>query len=164
MGFKLGKKSKNNLIGVHPDLVAIVERAIEITQQDFTVFEGVRSITKQKAYYAKGTSTTSHGSRHLIGKDGYAHAVDLVPLINGQLRWDWDGCYAIAEAVRQASIELKIPVRWGGVWDKLLSDIQGMTTKQAQQAYVDQRIRNGQRAFADGPHFELPLSSQYPQF
>lgn len=163
MGFKLGKKSKNNLIGVHPDLVAIVERAIEITHQDFTVFEGVRSITKQKAYYAKGTSTTLHGSRHLIGKDGYAHAVDLVPYINGQLKWDWEGCYKIAEAVKQASIELGIPIRWGGVWDQSLSEISG-TTKQAQQRYVDKRLKAGQRAFADGPHFELPLGEKYPQF
>ncbi|MBS7814768.1 M15 family peptidase [Wohlfahrtiimonas chitiniclastica] len=164
MTFKLSNKSKSKLIGVHPDLVAVVNRAIELTTQDFTVFEGVRTINQQKENVKKGVSTTVNGSRHLIGKNGYAHAVDLVPYIDGQLRWDWDGCYAIAEAVRQASIELKIPVRWGGVCDKLLSDIQGMTTKQAQQAYVDQRIRNGQRAFAGGPHFELPLSPQYPQF
>ena len=162
--FKLGTKSRKNLVGVHPHLVAIVERAIEITQQDFNVFEGVRTSAQQKLNYQKGTSTTLHNSRHLVGKDGYAHAVDLVPLIKGQLKWDWDGCYKISEAVRQASIELNIPIRWGGVWDKLLSETQGMTTKQAQQAYVDKRMRNNQRAFADGPHFELPLSNQYPQF
>lgn len=162
--FKLGQKSKQNLIGVHPHLVAVVERAIEITQQDFTVFEGVRTKAQQEINYKKGTSTTLHNSRHLIGKDNYAHAVDLVPFITGQLKWDWEGCYKISEAVRQASIELNIPIRWGGVWDKLLSETQGMTTKQAQQSYVDMRMRNKQRAFADGPHFELPVSNQYPQF
>ncbi|KZX36864.1 hypothetical protein A6V30_07050 [Wohlfahrtiimonas chitiniclastica] len=164
MMFKLGQKSRANLVGVHPHLVAIVERAIQLTQQDFQVFEGVRTAAQQKINYQKGTSQTLHGSRHLIGKDGYAHAVDLVPLINGKLAWDWNGCYAIAEAVRQASIELNIPIRWGGVWNALLSETRGMTIKQAQQKYVDQRIRSGQRAFADGPHFELPLSPQYPQF
>lgn len=161
--YKLGSKSKEKLIGVHPDLVAIVNRAIEITQQDFTVFEGVRTISQQKENVKKGVSTTVNGSRHLIGKDNYAHAVDLVPYIGGQLKWDWDGCYKIAEAVKQASIELDIPIRWGGVWDKNLSDIAG-TTKQAQQGYVDKRLKAGQRAFADGPHFELPLSEKYPQF
>lgn len=162
--FKLGTKSKQNLVGVHPHLVAVVERAIELTQQDFRVFEGVRTQEQQKANYAKGTSTTLNNSRHLVGKDGYAHAVDLVPLIDGQLKWDWEGCYKIATAVFYASAELNIPIRWGGVWDKLLSETQGMTTRQAQQAYVDKRMRNNQRAFADGPHFELPLSNQYPQF
>ena len=162
--YKLSNKSKERLIGVHPDLVAVVNRAIEITQQDFTVFEGVRTIAKQKENVKKGVSTTVNGSRHLIGKNGYAHAVDLVPYIKGKPEWDWDGCYKIAEAVRQASIELGIPIRWGGVWDKLLSETQGMTTRQAQLAYVDMRLKNKQRAFADGPHFELPLSEKYPQF
>lgn len=162
--FKLGQKSRSNLVGVHPHLVAVVERAIEITQQDFNVFEGARSTEQQKINVQKGVSTTVNGSRHLVGKDGYAHAVDLVPLINGQLKWDWEGCYKIAEAVRQASIELNIPIRWGGVWDKSLSETQGRTIKQAQQAYVDMRMRNKQRAFADGPHFELPVSIQYPHF
>ncbi len=161
--FRLGKKSQSNLIGVHPHLVAVVERAIELTTQDFNVFEGARSINQQKANVAKGVSTTLHGSRHLIGKDGYAHAVDLVPYINGKVVWDWEGCYKIAEAVKQASIELNIPIRWGGVWNQNLADITG-TTKQAQQKYVDTRMKNGQRAFADGPHFELPVSDQYPQF
>ena len=161
--YKLSKKSKERLIGVHPDLVAVVNRAIELTEQDFTVFEGVRTIAKQKENVKKGVSTTVSGSRHLIGKDNYAHAVDLVPYINGQLKWDWEGCYKIAEAVKQASIELGIPIRWGGVWDQALSEING-TTKQAQQRYVDKRLKAGQRAFADGPHFELPLSEKYPQF
>lgn len=161
--YKLSNKSKERLIGVHPDLVAVVNRAIEITQQDFTVFEGVRTISQQKENVKKGVSTTLNGSRHLIGKDNYAHAVDLVPYIGGQLKWDWEGCYKIAEAVRRASVELNIPIRWGGVWDKELSEIEG-TAKQAQQSYVDKRLKAGQRAFADGPHFELPLSDKYPQF
>lgn len=163
MSYKLSNKSKERLIGLHPDLVSVVNRAIEITEQDFTVFEGVRTLSKQKENLSKGVSTTLYGSRHLIGKNGYAHAVDLVPYINGQLKWDWEGCYKIAEAVKQASSELNIPIRWGGVWDQALSEING-TTKQAQQRYVDKRLKAGQRAFADGPHFELPLDEKYPQF
>lgn len=40
MSFKLGKRSLSNLEGVHPDLVKVVHRAIEITTVDFTVIEG----------------------------------------------------------------------------------------------------------------------------
>ena len=47
MSFKLGTKSRENLRGVHPDLVAVVERAIEITKQDFTVIEGMRTLQRQ---------------------------------------------------------------------------------------------------------------------
>ena len=44
--YQLGKKSKKKLEGVHPDLVKVVERAIEITEQDFTVLEGLRDIER----------------------------------------------------------------------------------------------------------------------
>ena len=39
MSFKLGKRSLSNLKGVHPDLVKVVKRAIELTEVDFTVIE-----------------------------------------------------------------------------------------------------------------------------
>ena len=41
--FSLGPRSKMRLQGVHPDLVKVVERAIQISTVDFTVLEGVRS-------------------------------------------------------------------------------------------------------------------------
>jgi len=37
MPYTLGKRSLQNLSGVHPDMVAVVKRAIEITDKDFTV-------------------------------------------------------------------------------------------------------------------------------
>lgn len=40
--FTLSQRSLNNLKGVHPDLVKVVRRAIEITEQDFVVIEGIR--------------------------------------------------------------------------------------------------------------------------
>jgi peptidoglycan L-alanyl-D-glutamate endopeptidase CwlK len=35
MAFRLSKLSRDRLQGVHPDLVRVVERAIQITTQDF---------------------------------------------------------------------------------------------------------------------------------
>jgi len=72
MTFKLGKKSRERLIGVHPDLIRVVERAIELTDVDFTVLEGIRSKSRQEKLVASGASQTMN-SRHLTG-----HAVDLV--------------------------------------------------------------------------------------
>ncbi|MDM8544680.1 hypothetical protein QUF90_26690 [Desulfococcaceae bacterium HSG9] len=42
MAYRLGKKSKKRLVGVHHDLVRVVKRAIKITDIDFMVLEGVR--------------------------------------------------------------------------------------------------------------------------
>jgi len=97
-----------NLSGVHPDLVAVVKRAIEITEQDFSVIEGVRNIDRQRQLVAKGASKTMN-SRHLTG-----HAVDLAPY---PLSWDWEYFYPIADAMKQAAEELDVDLEWGGDWE-----------------------------------------------
>lgn len=107
MGYSLGSKSRQKLQGVHPDLVAVVERAIEISEQDFSVGEGLRSIDRQHELYNTGRSKTLN-SRHLTG-----HAVDLFPY---PISWDWEYFYPIAEAMKTAAEELDIPLEWGGDW------------------------------------------------
>jgi hypothetical protein len=97
-----------NLSGVHPDLVAVVKRAIEVTEQDFSVIEGVRNINRQRELVKAGKSTTMN-SRHLTG-----HAVDIAPY---PLSWDWDYFYPIADAMKQAAEELEVDLEWGGDWE-----------------------------------------------
>jgi len=154
MAYALGKKSNAELDGVHSDLVQIVRRAIEITPQDFSVHDGIRTLEEQKQLVKSGASKTLK-SRHITG-----HAVDLVPYINGKLRWEWEPIYQIAEAVRTAADELEISLRWGGAWDTLLTSTDEPTEDMV-SAYVDKKRSEGKRAFIDGPHYELPVS-EYP--
>jgi len=99
--FKLGKKSKRNLTGVYPPLAVVVMRAIEITNVDFMVFEGVRKIERQRFLYRTGKSRTLK-SYHLWGL-----AVDLVPYVNGRLTWaSTDAFDEIDRAMTQAKEEL----------------------------------------------------------
>lgn len=105
--YQLGAKSRSKLQGVHPHLVMVVERAIEISEQDFTVLEGLRSKERQQELYNAGKSKTLN-SRHLTG-----HAVDLAPW---PISWDWDKFYPIADAMKQAAEELGIGLEWGGDW------------------------------------------------
>jgi hypothetical protein len=44
----LSKLSRDRLQGVHPDLVRVVERAIQITTQDFRVQEGLPTRERQR--------------------------------------------------------------------------------------------------------------------
>lgn len=152
--FKLGTASLKELDGVHPDLVAVVKRAIELSVQDFAVHDGIRTMEEQKKYVEAGVSKTLD-SRHLSG-----HAVDLVPYINGKLRWEWEPLYRIADAVRFAAKELGVPLRWGGAWDISFTDSTG-TPEELVAEYVARRKKAGKSAFLDGPHFELPRS-KYP--
>ena len=108
--FALSARSLQRLDGVHPDLVAVVQRAIEITEIDFTVLEGVRSIERQRKLYASGASKTLN-SRHLTG-----HAVDLAPYVDGAVSWHWPQYYVLEKAVKAAADELGIPIVWGGDW------------------------------------------------
>ncbi len=110
MAFTLGTRSKANLQGVHPDLVKVVQRAIQITTQDFTVIEGLRDIKRQEELFRKGATQTMN-SRHLTG-----HAVDITPWVNGEISWDWKYYPEVAKAMKQAAQELKVDLEWGGNW------------------------------------------------
>jgi peptidoglycan L-alanyl-D-glutamate endopeptidase CwlK len=108
MTYKLGTRSLQNLSGVHPDLVAVVKRAIQITEVDFSVLEGVRNINRQRELLKAGKSKTLN-SRHLTG-----HAVDIAP-------WpiDWNDLKRfeqVSEAMKAAAEELDVDVEWGGDW------------------------------------------------
>jgi peptidoglycan L-alanyl-D-glutamate endopeptidase CwlK len=108
MGFALGSRSKERLVGVDPRLIKVVERAIELTEVDFTVLEGLRTPERQKQLVNEGFSQTLK-SKHLTG-----HAVDLGALVNGTISWDKQHYRTIADAMKKSAEELKINIRWGG--------------------------------------------------
>lgn len=107
MSYKLGPKSLMNLKGVHPDLQRVVERAISISESDFTVLEGLRTLERQKTLLAAGKSKTLH-SRHITG-----HAVDITPF---PISWDWKDYPPIEKAMKQAAKDLGVDLEWGGDW------------------------------------------------
>ena len=120
--FKLGATSLARLKGVHPDLVKVVKRAIELTPIDFTVLEGLRTKERQQQLVAKGASKTMN-SYHLTG-----HAVDIAPLVDGKVTWDWKYYNQLAPVIKQAAKELGVNITWGGDWT----------------------------SFKDGPHWQIP--------
>jgi len=125
--FQLSQRSQDRLNGVHPDLCAVVRRAIEITDVDFCVTEGLRTKERQAQLFAAGASKTMN-SRHLTG-----HAVDLAAMIDfdgdgkPEVRWDWPLYEKLAVAMKSSAEELKVKIVWGGDWV----------------------------SFKDAPHFEL---------
>lgn len=126
----LSAASERRLRGVHPDLVAVVRRAAVLCRTaglPIVVLEGLRTPERQRALVASGASTTLR-SRHLTG-----HAVDLAPLVDGKVRWDWPAYDRLGPIVKAAAAEQRVPVEWGGDW----------------------------KGFRDGPHFQLPWGS-YP--
>lgn len=149
MTFKLSQRSLDRLEGVKPELVAVVKRAIELTKVDFGVVEGLRTEETQKQYVAAGKSQTMT-SKHLTGD-----AVDLVAYVGSSVSWELNLYDDIADAMKAAAIELRVPVKWGAAWN--VPDITQWdgTMADAMNHYIDARRAQGRRPFIDGPHFEL---------
>ncbi|HAU3224739.1 TPA: M15 family metallopeptidase [Salmonella enterica] len=109
-GFFFSKKSELNLEFVHPDLVRITRRALELTPEDFGVIEGLRLPERQIILFKQGKSQTTN-SRHLTG-----HAIDIIAYPTPEGSWDFADYELISAAFKQAGKELNIPVEWGGDW------------------------------------------------
>ena len=151
--YKLSERSLKNLEGVDERLVKIVKRAIEVTEQDFIVIEGLRTREQMMINYGKGRTASQlalHGipasyakpkeakvtwlSNPFSSKHGKGLAVDIVP---APVDWsDVSKFDKIAKAMFKAASELGYnTLRWGADWDN------------------DGNFR--EKGETDSPHFEL---------
>ncbi|WAX17111.1 L-alanyl-D-glutamate peptidase [Parabacteroides phage PF672P1] len=120
-------RSLNNLKGIHPDLVKVMNEAIKDSPVDFTITNGVRTVSEQAALYAQGRTKpgkivthvdgVNKKSNHQIRPDGYGYAVDLYPFKNGSVQVnDADGLKVIAAHIKKVANKLGVNVQWGGDW------------------------------------------------
>lgn len=119
--WRFSQRSEQRLSEVHPQLAQVVRRALELSEVDFAVVEGKRTRERQAELVRIGASKTMF-SRHLTG-----HAVDIAPIIAGEICWKWAAFTPVIEAMRRASKDLGIMVIHGADW----------------------------KSFPDGPHHEL---------
>ena len=154
MSFRLSQRSMDRLEGVHPDMTAVVERAIQLTGIDFGVTQGVRTLDEQKANVAAGRSQTM-ASKHLLQQTGFSHAVDVVAYVGSDISWELNLYDNICDAFKTAAEEVGCSIKWGAAWSE--GDIRTYkgTSEDAMMAYVDLRRSQGRRPFIDAPHFEL---------
>lgn len=108
-------RSKQTLVGVHKDLVAVAQQAYDATEGAFLVIHGLRTKVEEAALVAKGASTTRH-SRHLPNADGWGCAIDVAALVSGHVAWNPALYKPLAEAFKIAAHNLNIPIEWGGDW------------------------------------------------
>ena len=111
--YKLSRRSWKNLHFVRPELIGVVSVAIQITEVDFTVIEGLRTLERQQELYAAGASETLN-SRHLHGE-----AVDLAAWVDGDVSWHKPYYRQINTAMAEAAQRLGVQIVWGGNWKTL---------------------------------------------
>jgi len=134
----LGKASLAKLEGVHPDLVKVIKESIKESPVDFSIVYGVRSTAEQKRLYALGRSVvnpdgksarkplgnivtqkngTTNKSNHQVKSDGFGHAIDFVPYINGSINWNATNEFKVIAAHIMATAKcLGVKLVWGGSW------------------------------------------------
>ncbi|MEM1352010.1 MAG: M15 family metallopeptidase [Pseudomonadota bacterium] len=114
-GFRFGTRSLQCLDGIHPDLVKVAHRALEISKVDFGIHCGMRTRLQQERLVAMGKSKTMN-SRHLTG-----HAIDVHPWIEGDIPWnDQHPWRSVASAFKKAAKELGVDLEWGGDWARFI--------------------------------------------
>lgn len=123
------ERSLRNLLGIHPDLRRVMDRALQESPVDFVVTEGLRTLQRQRELVRIGASKTLN-SRHLTGHaiDFYAWVdldvdgkIEFVEMSNPRLMKQ------IADAMKAAAVKEGVAIVWGGDW----------------------------RTFKDAPHIEL---------
>lgn len=126
----LMQRDIDRLKGVHPSLVAVVKKCAEITDIDFIVTEGLRTLDRQKILLKEGKTTTLN-SKHLTG-----HAVDLAVWFDydkdkvvdaNELSWKFLYYKQLADNMKKAAALVGVAIVWGGDWT----------------------------SFKDGPHFQI---------
>jgi len=110
MSTVLGQRSLARLEGVHPDLVRVIKKAAAMSDMDFMVLEGLRTVERQTQLKKQGATKTMN-SRHLTG-----HAVDLAPMFGGKVSWDWPLYHRLAKIVKAAAAAENVSLQWGGDW------------------------------------------------
>ncbi len=116
MKFFLSTTSKKNMSGAHSDLQALALRAIELTKVDFGIPStgGRRTAMQQNELYKAGKSKADGLDE--IGKHQTGNALDFYAYVDGKASWEKEHLAQIAAAFLQAAGEMRIDIRWGGLF------------------------------------------------
>jgi peptidoglycan L-alanyl-D-glutamate endopeptidase CwlK len=114
--FNLSSKSQLNMAGVNPQLVSLVNKALEISLIDFGIPNdgGLRTAERQRELFNQKLSKLdgfTKKSKHQSGK-----AIDFYAFVDGKASWAPEHLSLVACAFLQAASQLGIKVQWGGLW------------------------------------------------
>lgn len=163
MAFSFGKTSLQNIAALHPDLKAVITEALSTSPVDYGVLNlgGARTADQQHELWLQGRGlpgkivTDKDGirnkSNHQLKDDGLGYAVDLVPWVSRSFTWNWEHFYPMIKAVALVARKSGVSLRWGGVWDRKLEELNVDDLEGEVAAYCK---RHPGPDHIDGPHLE----------
>lgn len=120
-----GKASRKVLKGLPPLGIKIVMYAYSIVECDMSIIETLRTIEQQRCNVETGVSQTMD-SLHLEQKDGYAHAVDIYPWVNGKSNFEEKYQLMICEAMQLAANKYNVEIEMGCSWTSFKETVNGV--------------------------------------
>lgn len=164
MTFSFGKTSLAQIENLHPVLVEVITEALAVSPIDFGVLKlgGARTAQEQHELWLQGrfghpgkivTQLDGHTkpSNHQVKADGFGYAVDIVPFKGGQFTWEWEFFFPMIKAVAKVAKAKGVSLRWGGVWDRKLHELDADALEDEVTAYCR---RHPGPDHIDGPHLE----------
>lgn len=107
---------------VHPEMVAVATRALELGPLDFAVTSGMRSTEEQQRLFDEGFSDCNP-SAGCVGKHTTGRALDLAPIFDGKAELHSKArVRQLAPQVKAAAAELGVPLKWLGEPDSGFDD------------------------------------------
>lgn len=119
--YNFGKTSKQKLDTCHPRLVAIANRALELSPYDFTIIHGWRGREVQNALFESNASTKQfpHSMHNNVDAQSQpcSLAIDFAPWIGNKVDWtDIPIFSCLAGCFHAAASQLEERIRWGADW------------------------------------------------
>ena len=117
-GYKFGKRSLGHLEQVHPNLVELCHKVLDLQLFDFGITHGHRGQEQQNKLVFEGRSKLSWpDSKH---NKHPSHAIDFILYINGKPTYDpkdHAGYYMAVGVFRAVAASLNLKIRVGADWD-----------------------------------------------
>lgn len=132
----LSKQSLDKLASCDTRLQKVIKRAAELSDIDFGVAEGGRTIEHQRQLFAEGKTKLDGVTQFSKHNHLPSSAVDIYGYVNGKINYSTEVMSYLAGVILTIGKEMGIEMIWGGNWDR------------------DGEILTDQ-GFDDLPHFEL---------
>jgi peptidoglycan LD-endopeptidase CwlK len=129
MSFTFGARSEAGLATCDPQLVKVMREALRLSDVDFGVVQGSRTIEQQRDYFRKGNSKVNPdayignrpklyaAAKHITGPGmPFSRACDII--VSGKKSYDIPTSCYIAGVVLTCAKNMGVPMRSGINWDQ----------------------------------------------
>ena len=115
---KFSKTSIERMNGVHPRLIEVAHRALEISPIDFGIPQdgGFRTAARQRELFERKPKVTNkdgvvHRSKHQTGR-----ALDFYAFVDNEASWDKHHLAIVGASFLRAAADVGVKLWWGGLW------------------------------------------------